>query len=276
VEFFHGLVNRLLIKLSKRDEIVKSISNEDDKILIVKVIDFVEQVQKFFEPRVTQFLDPSQILKAKRVLGQFEDVKYLVTSGVNGCERNIIIIYPYLMSEDEVNLPIIPLRVLINSKFECISHRDMLGALMSLGIKREKIGDIIINNNECFIIVFSDISYYIRINLTKIKHASVIINDIAFKEIPEIEQNFKLIASNVASLRLDSILSSGFGESRSSLSGEIIKGNVKVNWEEIRDLSMGITQGDTISLKGKGRIVIDSIGSTTRKGRINIVIKKII
>ena len=262
--------------MSIRDELVKNILNQDDKILIVKVIDFVEQVQKYFEPRFTQFLDPSQIAKVKKVLNHFVDVKYLITGGINGCERNIVAIYPCFMEDDEISLPIIPLRCLINSKFENISHRDMLGSLMSLGIKREKIGDIIINNNECFIIVLSDISYYIKMYLSKIKHAYVIADDIEFEKIPKTEQNFKIITSNVSSLRLDSILSSGFGESRSSLSSEIRKGNVKVNWDEVRDLSRIIFEGDTISLKGKGRILVESIGSITKKGRINIIIKKII
>lgn len=262
--------------MSKRDKIIDSFKYDEDKNLAAKIIDFIEQVQKYYEPRYTVFLDPSQVMKGVGVIEQFHDIKHLVTCGVQGLERNIIAIYPDSMDEEELNLPVTALCISGQSKFEKINHRDILGALMNLGIKREKIGDIIINDDKCYIIVYNDISYYIIINLSKIKHTSVKIDYVEFDHVSQKQDKFKEIVSNTASLRLDAILSCGFGESRSSIVGEIMKGNVKVNFTEVKENSYIINEGDIISLRGHGRIVLDKVIGITKKGRINILIKKII
>lgn len=265
-----------MVKLIKRDEIVKNFKDNEDKLLAVKVIDYIEQVQRNYEPRFTQFLDPAKIAKAKMVLEQFNDIKYVVKSAVPYCERNIIAIFPEYMEEEDVKLPLSILRIKGKSKFENIGHRDILGSIMSLGIKRDKIGDIIVDERQYFVVVYKDISQYITLNINKIKHTPVSVEYAQNSDIPAMEEKFKEIASTVASLRLDAVISAGFGQSRSSISKEITGGNVKVNWEEVEDMSFTVVEGDVISLKGKGRIILYKVGSATKKGRINIIIKKLI
>jgi len=276
VEFSHGLIDRHSAKVSKREELLKAVNNSEDKSLYVKIFDYIEQVEKYAEPRFTQFLDPAQVLKAVKVLEKSIDVRFMVTSCISGCERNIICIYPDFMDMGEIIFPITAICIKGSSKFESISHRDILGALMNLGVKREKIGDIILNDDRVYVIVYSDISDYISANLDRIKHTPVTVMYTGFDMVPKREPEYKEIALNVASLRLDAVLSGGFGMSRSSLSKDIKCGNVKVNWEEATELSCSVGEGDVISLKGKGRIILSSIGNTSKKGRINIVIKKII
>lgn len=262
--------------MSKRDKIIESFKHEEDKILAAKTMDCIEQVQKYFEPRFTQFLDPAQVIKVSRIIYQFNDIRYKATCGIEGCERNIIAIYPDRISEEKIELPVTALHLSCKSKFEKINHRDVLGALMNLGIKREKVGDIFVNDEDCYIIVYNDISYYIIINLNKIKRISIKVDYVDIDNILKKEVQYKEIFSNTASLRLDAILSCGFGESRSSLVDEITKGNVKVNWEVITESSRAINEGDTVSLKGKGRIILDKIVGKTKKDRINIIIKRVI
>lgn len=262
--------------MSKRDKIIESFKYDDDKNFAARLIDSIEQVQKYFEPRFTHFLDPTQISKAERIIEQFHNIKYKIANVVDDCERNIIILLPDTMDEEDIKLPITALNIKCKSKFEKISHRDILGSLMSIGIKREKIGDIIVNDDNYFVIVSSDISYYIILNLTRIKHAPVYIEDVGFDRIPKKQDKFKEISSTVASMRLDSVLGCGFGESRASVTQEINKGNVKVNWEEVTSASHNIKEGDTISLRGRGRIKVEKVEGITKKGRIHIIIKRII
>lgn len=260
--------------MSKREKIIDSFKYDDDKNLAAKLIDLIEQVQKYYEPRFTDFLDPAQVNKAKRVIGQFHDIKDIVSSCVEGCERNIIAIYPDNFPEDDIKIPIVALSISGKSRFENLNHRDVLGALMNLGLKREKIGDIIINGESCHIIVNNDISYYIVLNLDKIKHTPVKADYAEFSDITRKQDKHREIAASVASLRLDSVLSCGFGESRSSIVQEISKGNVKVNWEEVTTPSYGINEGDTISLRGRGRIRLEKVEGVSRKGRIHIILIK--
>jgi len=264
------------MKLKGKEEIINFVKNDENKALLVKIIDYIEYVEKYFEHRFTPFLDPSQVIKVEKIIRQYGTVGYYATGGIKDSERKIIVLYPQNMNQEDIELPITALCIEIGSKFEKIGHRDLLGSIMNLGIKREKIGDIIINDNKGYLIVYSDISYYIKLNLQRIKHSPVKVNYIDFSLIPPKEEKYREIVATVASLRLDSVIGAGFGESRSSISREIIAGNVKVNWEEVKDLSFAIKQGDVISLKGKGRIILSSVGNTTKKGRVNISIKRIL
>lgn len=261
--------------MDKRQKIIDSIGSEEYKELAAKIIDYIRQVQKYYEVRYTYFLDPTQISVAKNILQQFDDISYEVTSGIDNCERNIIAIFPEAY-RTEGKLPIVPLKIGGNFKFESITHRDILGALMNLGIKREKLGDIFVAEDVHFIIAYEDISAYICMNLDRIRNTSVKVNVDDFKNVSRDDIKYKVIKSTVSSLRLDAILSAGYGESRTGISKEIKSGNVKVNWEAVEDLSYSISSGDTISVKGKGRIIVDSVGGITKKGRINIIIKKLI
>lgn len=262
--------------MDRRDEIINSMKSEQDKTLAARIIDAAAEVQKFYSPVFTDFLDPAQTYKAGRILSRFQDMEFIAMPGTEKCERNIMAVYPDYMIPSDIHPPIEALRVTGNFKFENITHRDMLGAIMSLGIKREKTGDIILDGSEFYIYVSSDISYYIMVNLTKIKHASINCERVELCSVPEKADKYKIIKANVASLRLDSICSVGFGCSRTAISENIKTGGAKVNWEEERDLSRIVDPGDVISIKGKGRVILDSAGNETKKGRINITLKKII
>lgn len=262
--------------MSKRDNIIESFKYTEDKSFAAKIIDNIEQVEKYSEPKFTQFLDPAQVRKAERILVQYPSVKFEVTCGVDGCERNIISIFPDNMNEEDLKIPVSVLCISFTSRFEKLVHRDILGALMSLGIKREKIGDIIMDGDKCYLFVCSEIGYYIILNMDKIKHVHVKADYIELSQVPGKKESFKEIVSSIASMRLDSVLSCGYGESRSSIVHEIARGNVKVNWEEILSPSHIVNEGDTISVKGRGRIKVEKVDGTTRKGRIRIIIRKII
>ena len=162
-----------------------------------------------------------------------------------------------------------------NFKFKSISHRDYLGALLNLGIKREKIGDIIIHDNFCQVVVSEDICDFIIINLEKVSKNKVKVKEITVKDIIESEQNFKEISFTVSSLRLDSVIGGVYNLSRSE-SLKLIKGEkVHVDYEKIISPSKEIKTNSLISVRGHGRAIIE-IGDMTKKGRIKIRAKIII
>lgn len=250
--------------------------DEQDKNLAARIIDAASEVSRLYSPVFTDFLDPAQTYKAGKILRQFSGIEYIPIPGIEKCERNIIAVYPDYMIPSDLKPPMEALHITGNFKFENISHRDILGAIMSLGIKREKTGDIILDGSEFYIYAANDISYYIMLNLTTIKHSHVSCERIDAASVPEKIDRYKIVKANIASLRLDSICGAGYGCSRTAISDEIKSGGIKVNWEEERNLSRILASGDVISVKGRGRVILDSVGSETKKGRINIILKKII
>lgn len=257
-----------------RKDILSKYSLSDKNLIeMVRLLDMAERVEERNTITYSDFLDPYINKVAEEILNRYFHFSYQSNGGYNKAERKIMIMYPNFLENSYID---IPLKVINIEGIDNCKHGDVLGSLMGLGIKRKKIGDIIVNNNLIQIIVDNSIASYIEINLTRIGkiNAKPIISDID-SIIPH-KEKYKEILATVQSLRLDSICAASFNESRSSVVTEIKKNKVKVNHTPIDSPSFLITEKDLISYRGKGRVVLDKIIGTTKKERIKISIKKII
>jgi RNA-binding protein YlmH len=168
------------------------------------------------------------------------------------------------------------IRITGNFKFEKLSHRDYLGSILSMGIRREKVGDINVFEDGAEIWISNEISDFICFNLSKIKHTGIKTSIIKMEDSRERIQEYKSIKINIASFRLDSIIASLTGFSRSQAVSYIKSGSIKLNFSEIKEADKKVENGDVISIKGFGRYKITGDGKTTKSGRINIEVKKYI
>lgn len=154
-----------------------------------------------------------------------------------------------------------------------LTHRDFLGGLMNLGIKRELIGDIIIHNNEGYVFCIEQIKNYIADNLTRIKHTTVNVSQL--KELPDgIIKEPESIEAITASLRLDAVISAVFKLSRSESAKLFRQEKVFVNSRASANGSYKIKDNDIISVRGFGRLQFLQQLRTTKKDRIVIEIIK--
>jgi len=263
--------------LNKKN-ILDKLNNIDDKMLIARVLDKAVSAEKTRTVTCTDFLDPYQIKLVERAMCSVNDIECRFDGGYSGAERKIAIFEPAHLSNLSKQSAETPLSLInIELKRENnITHRDYLGSLMGLGIKREKIGDIIVEGESCSVIVLKEISDYILYNLSKVGNTGVIVSKGEIDDLKVPEPKTKEIKCTVPSLRLDCIISSGFGISRSQVAPLFRSGRVYVNWEPEEKLSAQIKEGDTISVKGKGRIVLEEVGNKTKKDRISIVIKRFV
>lgn len=217
----------------------------------------------------TGFLTPteSQIIRMN-----FSDNKVVLSGGRNESERVRAFFLPDYLDELDVNEYIKAVKVTFS--FLPLSHRDFLGALLSLGIKRECIGDIYVFEREAYFYVTSEIFEFIKINLTKVGKIGVKLFEVDFNEVRIPEQKFEEVKFSVQSLRLDSVLSGVFKESREKMNLKIREGIVLLNYLVCQNTSESIKEGDIVSVKGYGKAVIDEIGGTTRRGKIFVLAKK--
>lgn len=111
-------------------------------------------------------------------------------------------------------------------------------------------------------------------NLVKVHRVSVRVEQIPAEELQLPDEKLKEISATVASMRLDAVAAMGFGISRTKMAEEIVSQKVKLNWSVITDCSRIVGEGDTISIRGKGRVEIAKINGETKKGRIFLVLKR--
>ena len=147
-----------------------------------RVIDKANSCIKNYEVKQTEFLNPYEIKNAVAILNSESDIKYTVEGGYENSERSVIFIYPYYMEYSDIEESLKFIQIEGNFKFKTISHKDYLGAILNLGIKREKIGDVIIHENLCQVIVSSDICDFIIMNLIKVSRNNVFVKEISKEE----------------------------------------------------------------------------------------------
>lgn len=172
--------------------------------------------------------------------------------------------------------PISLLKISNNSKFSTLDHKDYLGALMSLGIKREKLGDLIIQDKICYAPVCSDISNYIINNLHTIGNSPCEVSeyDYTLKELPERKFKERVIIST--SLRLDGMISAICNVSRNNSVELISCGKILVNYFQCVKKDRIIKNDDTLTIRGYGKFKVAEIIGNTQKDRLKIAIKQYI
>lgn len=253
------------------------IRDEEVKRLVCSVLDKAQSVMRNHEAKSTDFLNPYELRCVRDVLNHLKgDIIYSEYGECSQAERKCVLICPWYMDVEEIESPISFLCVGGNFKFKEISHRDYLGSVMGLGIRREKIGDIHVHENSCHLAVKSEVADFLHMNFNKVSSNGVNVRRIDSDEFTCSEQEFKAKNFTVSSLRLDCVLSGMYNISRGEASKMVSSERVRVDFEPAVESSKRLYEGSLISVRGKGRAIIDSINGNTKKGRISVTAKIII
>ena len=246
----------------------------EDRMLLAKVWDKINAGLRRNIPGNTCFLTPRELEMTRYLFGDLEGL--YAFGGYEGAERKMLVFLPDYMEENALYEEDSPL-VCLRAKFyegDCPSHRDFLGALMGAGIAREVLGDICVGNDSCDFFVTAEISPYILQNFTSAGRAKVSLTRITLSEVSVPEPEVKEIKDTLASLRLDSVISSGFRIGRSLAAQYISAGKAAVNGLPCDKPDKAVAEGDKISLRGLGKIKLKTVGGQTKKGRISVVIDR--
>ena len=140
----------------------------EEKDFIDQVLGWAEQVREQYAPKLTDFLNPREAEIIRMLIGKEGDVRVSFFGGGENAERKRAILYPDYYTPDEEDYEIAFYQLSYPSKFATIDHRQMLGTLMSLGVKRELYGDIWIEGETVQFAVERTIAAYMEANLTKV------------------------------------------------------------------------------------------------------------
>ena len=214
----------------------------------------------------TVFLTPAEqyaIEKQEKAAGRTP----LFYGGAEGCERRLCFFVPeYLDEEPEYGDFIAALSVKVG--FGEPGHRDYLGALMGLGIKREWIGDIRIKDGTATVFVLPSVLRHIKDSLVSVGRYGAKVEELPLSKIPPAEIKRKSVCFSVKSPRLDAVCAALFGVSRSTAASAIGEGLVSLNYSPCFKCDAPVKTGDTLSYRGKGKALIGDPGGRSRKDRL--------
>lgn len=178
----------------------------------------------------------------------------------------------YFMDDNDYPIKCILIKP-VNQKFaDALTHRDFLGSLMGLGIRREVLGDIIISGNCGYLFCLDSISEYIIENLTQVRHTTVkceLTENIPTDALPQPESREIIVSSE----RLDVIVSAIYNMSRSQVLPIFHTEKVFVNGAVKTSPSATINIDDKVSVRGFGRFIYKGVLRTTKKNRFVIKVE---
>ncbi len=252
----------------------RQLLQKEDALLEAMVQDAVQLCDRRSKPCFVGFLDEREQALVRNLMEHAKIENYMFWGGYTEAER---VVFGVLSAYDEKApwlFPVVPVTVTYR-KQDSLSHRDFLGALMSLGIERSTVGDILVEEGRCVLFLREEIVPYMLTQIEKIGSVGVTLTEGAEEPYPA-GHRFSSISTVVSSLRADCIVAACTGLSREKVKALITAGLVTVNYAVCQSSSDQLSAGDKIAIRGKGKFLLESVGGLTRKGRLGIELKKYI
>ena len=240
--------------------------SDSDKLFYSKLDDGVYLCEKRRSAYFFSFFTEREQMLAQRYLDSAGFHDYAFFGGYEAAERRVL----GLFFDGEAGFPVSCITLSFR-KCDKLTHRDFLDALMSLGIERETIGDILVEDGRCVIFVKSEIKEYIASQLFKVGNAGVKLSETVPEDLPQ-GRGFEEKQFTVPSMRLDAVVAALTGLSREKTKSLILAGNVTRNYSECQNISQALADQDILTVRGKGKFVINGVLGETKKHRVRISI----
>ena len=254
--------------------------NVEEKLILAKLQDKIKHCKSRNKIVNTEFLNLYQKTLVQNKLNELKIKNYIFHGGFEEAENKVLILYPEKLTEDivtnSINTIINVIKITLpNELIGQYEHRDYLSSVMRLGLGRERIGDIIVYENEAYIIVLEENAQYIKDSLhefTRFKKSKIEIIDI--NEIRAKTPDLQPIEIHVASNRLDSIVAEIAKTSRNKAEELIKNERVSINCKYEYKSAKQVNIGDIIIVRGSGKYILNEIKENTKTKRLTISLKK--
>ncbi len=239
--------------------------------MIARIGDTADICERTQRPKFLGFLSREQSVLAEKTLNT-KNIKYAFFGGYDGAERVVLGCFPDWAEDFDFPITSVTFNY---RRSDSLAHRDFLGSLMGLGIKRESVGDILIEEGRAVVFLLDEISDYVLKQIGKIGRTGVKTESGFVHPLPERDRLTECSAT-VASERLDCVVAAVCNISRAAAALKITEGFVSVNSVVYEKATKSVESGDVLSVRGKGRFIIDAVDDRTRKNRIVLKFKKYI
>ena len=247
----------------------------EEKLIVAKTEDLYRLCDKHVKQQFSVFLNEAEQAFIKNNNGERIGYNSCFFGGYPESMRKVFGVFPECQEPDTNDFPIKTIKIEKKYNKE-LSHRDYHGTVLSKGITREQVGDILIDEDTAYIFILSDIADFVASGIDKIANVGVRTSVEDFCKIKIPQPKFETINTVAASVRLDAVVASMLRISRKEASSLILGEKINVNHLPCQNVSHILKENDIISVRGSGRFVFVKIDGTTRSDRLHIIIKKFI
>lgn len=259
----------------KHPAIAHLTGEKEEQLALSRILDKQALCQKRNIPAYTPFLSPRMQLLARQLLGKSEGWSFF--GGVPEAERQMLFFLPEyetgILDPRDEDCPICALKTDIAPQTP-VTHRDLLGALMAMGLSREKLGDILLMEHQCILLLQKEPRSFLMEQMQTAGRAKIRWQPVPLWEVTKPPQREEQITGTVSSLRLDAVCALGCSISRTRAAEQIAAGGVFLNYQPCCKPDRAVSPGDVISLRGAGKFRVAEIGGQSRKGRTFLTLSR--
>ena len=262
--------------MNKTELLNKFSKDADERMVLARALDQMERAANRSIPCATQFLSPAQRAALEPLLAACGHPRHLFHGGYEGAERTVCVFLPDWQepedwtAEDELAA----IEAAYPPTGADLTHRDLLGGLMGIGLTREKVGDILVGDTAAQIVCLKEAAPIILSQFDQAGRYRLRLKEIPLSALSPAPAEVKLIHDTVSTLRLDAVLASGFSLARGKAADLVTTGRVSLNHRECLKPDKPVAEGDILTCRGLGKCVVKTVGGQSRKGRIIIEIER--
>lgn len=247
----------------------------EEREFIDRAFHWVNEVEQRYSPVLSPFLTPREALIVSQIVGSSDEVRVTFYGGLDNAERGRALLYPVYYEPSIDDYDIQTLRIRFPMKFGELSHGKVLGTLLSTGVDRNRIGDIITDGVEWHVVVDKVLSDFIQRHVMKISNVGVRLEPILPEELLKPIEEWDTQVVIASSLRLDTLIAKIYNLSRQRAKDAVSAGLVKVNFVEMQRPDFEVGVQDIVSVRRKGRFWIEVIEGTTKKDNFKLKVSVI-
>lgn len=248
-----------------------------ERSFVDKAAEWVANASQLHVVKLTDFLDPRQCFIVNSLANRERDVTCAFNGGYDGAERQRALIAPsYKVLElADMNIQVLSITS-SDPKLLSLDHGDYMGAILNLGVKRDKVGDLFVSELGCHCLIAAEIIDFFSAQLQHVHRVHVQTDIIPLDQLYIKPSTLQEMELSVSSMRLDGIAGDVHRLSRAKILLPIKAGKCRVNWKPEENPSKLLKEGDMVSIQGLGRFRVEQQGEITKKGKIRLKVIKFV
>lgn len=235
--------------------------------LLRRAEDLAERCDRSGLVTSSTFLTPAERYQLEKHFKNRGDCRLLFHGGHPDCERSVAFFLPEYLAVEDFDPSDYLCAIRLTAHFGTPGHRDYLGALLGMGVGRERLGDIWVSGDTALVFCLPGVQKHL-LGIDRAGRISVTAEPVPLAEISAPPRRVEERSFSVMSARLDAVVAGMFHLSRSEAARQIALGLVSLNYAVTEKPDAAVREGDVISLRGAGKGTICGFGGNSRKGRL--------